>query len=56
MKHATVQCEQCGSEAKLIATEGALGFNSPEAKAQVMQVIDCPHCGQREQPEKPKAH
>jgi predicted nucleic-acid-binding Zn-ribbon protein len=52
MRHTTVHCERCGAEARLIATEGSWLFDDSKAKARVMQIIECPKCGQREQSEK----
>jgi hypothetical protein len=54
MPGGTVRCEQCGSEALLLWTEGEFSLSAPSAKPRVIQTIDCPKCGQREQYEPPK--
>ncbi len=47
----TVRCTQCGSESRLIATEGELFVRDPKSERQITQIIDCTRCGRREQPE-----
>jgi hypothetical protein len=51
MKQAIVTCEQCGSNAEVIATEGELFLAAGKAKPRVTVVIECPKCGRREQAE-----
>ena len=49
MGHQTVKCNRCRAVARVLATEGEL---FPKGnKPRVIVVIDCPNCGQREQPE-----
>jgi hypothetical protein len=52
--HRSAWCEQCGSEAQLLWTEGDFSLSTPKAKPRVIQTIDCPKCGQRERYETAK--
>jgi hypothetical protein len=51
MSRAEVICSQCGSVARLLSVEGALFPARTSEKPILFQVIDCPKCGQREQPD-----
>jgi hypothetical protein len=51
MGQQVVRCEQCGSQAVVIATEGELLFDRPERRSRVILIVECPKCGRREQPE-----
>jgi hypothetical protein len=44
-------CDACGQQANLIETYGLLEPNPAMPGVRVVQLIDCPFCGQREQPD-----
>ena len=49
MNERQVICLKCGAEAEVKGTEGTM-FPSAEDQAAVTLIIDCPFCGQLEQP------
>jgi DNA-directed RNA polymerase subunit RPC12/RpoP len=45
-----VKCDRCGADAIVKSTEGQLIPDPKQSGAKVVDVIECPHCGLREQP------
>jgi DNA-directed RNA polymerase subunit RPC12/RpoP len=51
MSGADPTCRQCGTRARLLSLEGEVFPVSVTERPMLFQVIDCPHCGRREQPD-----
>jgi hypothetical protein len=45
-----VKCQCCGADAALKFTEGVLLPDPRKSEVRVVEVIECPKCGRREQP------
>ena len=46
-----VTCSQCGSRARLLSLEGEVFPTQRPERLMLFQLIDCPQCGRREQPD-----
>jgi len=51
MSATEVICRQCGGFARLLSTEGQVFPARASGLPLVFQIIDCPKCGKREQPD-----
>jgi hypothetical protein len=51
MSGAEVVCGQCGMEAKFVSLEGEVFPVRPTERPMLFQIIECPQCGRREQPD-----
>jgi hypothetical protein len=51
MSGADVICSQCGNMACLVSLEGEVFPAKPTDRPMLFQIIDCPQCGRREQPD-----
>ena len=51
MSTTEVICRQCGGAARLLRTEGQLFAERRPGLPLIFQVIHCPKCGEREQPD-----
>ena len=51
MSRADVTCSQCGTVARLLSVEGQVFPAQPTQRPMLFQIIDCPKCGRREQPD-----
>jgi hypothetical protein len=51
MSRADVICSQCGTVARLLSVEGQVFPAQPTERPLLFQIIDCPRCGRREQPD-----
>ena len=51
MSTTEVICRQCGSVARILSTEGQLFPARPTERPLMFYIIDCPKCGEREQPD-----
>jgi hypothetical protein len=56
MSATNVVCSQCGNIAQLISTEGQLFPAQSTERPMLFQIIDCPTCGEREQPDGHDGH
>ena len=45
-----VTCDRCGKEATIIFTEGLWSSDPRRRGINVVQTIECPSCGKRDQP------
>jgi hypothetical protein len=48
-----VKCEKCDAQAVVKKTVGLLEADDHFPGVRILQVIDCPNCGEREQPKTP---
>ncbi len=56
MSGAKVVCSQCGKVARLISYEGEVFPIRRTDRPMLFQIIECPKCGQREQPDGHDGH
>jgi hypothetical protein len=56
MSGAEVTCSQCGNLARLISHEGEVFPVRRTERPMLFDVIECPHCGRREQPDGHDGH
>jgi DNA-directed RNA polymerase subunit RPC12/RpoP len=50
MLETLLKCDRCGADAALKFTEGVLVPDLKKPNIRVIQIIECPYCGLREQP------
>jgi hypothetical protein len=51
MSRADVICSHCGTLARLLSVEGQVISVRRTERPMLFQIIDCPKCGRREQPD-----
>jgi hypothetical protein len=51
MSRTDVICSQCGTVARLLSVEGQIFPAQSTQRPMLFQIIDCPQCGEREQPD-----
>jgi hypothetical protein len=56
MSSAEVHCSQCGTVAHIVRVEGDIFPVRRTDKPMLFQIIDCPRCGRREQPDGHDGH
>jgi hypothetical protein len=56
MSRTDVICSQCGTVARLLSVEGQVFPAQSTQRPMLFQIIDCPQCGPREQPDGHDGH